>query len=212
MDEELLALAGPPPSLRHGIFTLIVIILSVVMLTWFYQDLAYLLQGLGAPEHLGDAADIDVSKLKDNSYVSVDGIPWITKSIRFHDWFKWFAMSDTTRKLFPLTGQPKLFVQWTIPQKDKAYRDPNVNPSSPMQPGYFEGHLVRRNKAGKSYNRVWAFIENKVNLEVADDAWLLIDGEMPGDKVWIVLVYLLLSVMIVVNSVKLYRIWTIWRS
>ena len=111
VDEELLTLSGPPPSLRYGLITLGVIVLSVVMLVWFYPELEYLLQAFKEPQNLGDAASIDVSTLKSNSYASVDGIPWVTRTIDYNEGIKWFPNVDNSRMLFPLTGQNKLFVQ-----------------------------------------------------------------------------------------------------
>ncbi|MCP4599280.1 MAG: hypothetical protein GY847_01865 [Proteobacteria bacterium] len=212
VDEELMALSGPLPSLRYGLFTGMVIVLSIAMLAWFYPDLHYFLQGLDEPLHLGDASDIDFSNIENNSYASVDGIPWVTKTIAFNEGIRWFSMSDTSRKLFPLTGQPNLFVQWTVPDEVKAYRDPRVNPSSPPLPSYFKGHLVQRGKFTRNYERLWNFVERELKIKVAPDVWLLIDGEMPGDKFWIVPVYLVFLVMIVVNAIKLRRFWIAWKA
>jgi hypothetical protein len=212
IDEDLLALSGPPPSLRYGLFTALIIVLSVAMLVWFFPDLHYLLQGFGEPEHLGEASDIDFSKLKSSTYASVDGIPWITKTIAFNEGVKWFSMSDTSRKLFPLTGQPRLFVQWTVPDEVKAYRDPKVNPSTPLLPGYFEGLLVRRDRYSKNYEKLWSFVERELKIKVGPDAWLLIDGKMPIDNIWVIPVYLIFMVMIVVNSLKFRNFLAAWRS
>ena len=37
IDEELMALAGPPPGLKYGLFTLVVIGLLVGMMVWFFE-------------------------------------------------------------------------------------------------------------------------------------------------------------------------------
>jgi hypothetical protein len=47
---------------------------------------------------------------------------------------------------------------------------------------------------------------------VGPPIWILIDGETPGDKIWVVAVYLVFLVMIVFNLRRLYRFWIAWRS
>lgn len=212
VDQELMNLSTAPPRLNHIIIVGLLAAMSAVMLTLFYPDFKYLLQGLGRPRHLGDASEIDLNKLKSNTYVSVEGIPWITKTIAFNEGVKWFAMSDNSQKLFPLSGQSSLFVQWTVPDTDKKYRNPLSDPTSPLLPGYFEGHLLRRDDLGRNYAKVWVFFKSRLGLESSEDTWVLIDGETPGDKWWVVVVYLLLATMIVTNVFKLRRMWIAWRS
>ena len=212
IDEELLDLSGPPVSLRYGLITLLVIGLSIVMLVWFFPEFKYLMSGIGGPRPLKDAADIDLSTLENNTYVSVEGIPWVTKTVAYQDGIKWFALSDTSRKLFPLMGQRKLLVRWTVPQKDKAYRDPQVNPSSPALPGYFEGHLLRYDNYSSRYQHIWNFMSQELNFQVTEDTWLLVDGEMPIDKLWVLLIYGVLLIMIGFNSYKFYRFWISWKA
>jgi hypothetical protein len=212
IDKELLDLSGPPASLRYGLVTLLVIVLSIVMLVWFFPEFKYLMSGIGGPRHLEDAADIDLSTLENNTYVSVDGIPWVTKTVAYHDGIKWFGLSDTSRKLFPLMGQRKLLVRWTVPQENKVYRNPQVNPSSPALPGYFKGHLLRYDKYSTRYQHIWDFMKRELNFQVSEDTWLLVDGEMPLDKLWVLFIYGVLLVMIGVNAYKFYRFWISWRS
>lgn len=211
-DEELLALSGPPVNLRYGLVTLLVIALSIVMLVWFFPEFRYLMAGISGPRHLDDAADIDVTTLANNSYVSIEGIPWVTKTVTYDDGIKWFALSDTSRKLFPLMGQRKLLVRWTIPAENKAYRDPQANPSPPPLPGYFEGQLLRYDQYSSRYQRIWDFMNRELNFEVSEDTWLLVDGEMPIDKIWVLFIYGVLLLMIGVNTYKLYRFWISWRT
>ena len=42
--------------------------------------------------------------------------------------------------------------------------------------------------------------------------WVLVDGDVPIDSIWVVFVYLLLVVMIVINVKKLWRFWLAWRA
>lgn len=212
IDEELLALSAPPPSLRFALITALVLVLSVAMLVWFFPDLSYLIQGLGEPQHLGEASDVDVAALEDNSYVSLEGIPWITRTLVFQKSRRWFAMSDNSCKMFPLTGQAKILVQWDIPPEHKVYRDPHVDPTSLALPTYFEGRLVRKGQLGRNYNKVWLFFASELRLEVDDSAWVLIDDERPAHKFWVVPVYLIFLAMIAINILKLRRFWLAWRA
>lgn len=158
-DEELAALSGPAPSLRHAVIICVILVLSAYMLYWFYPDLSYLLRGLEEPEDLGEAADIVPDELSVGSYVTIHGLPMMHRSIEFKEGIKWFAMSDTTRKLFPLTGQSRLFVQWTEPEERRAFRDPNVNPERLALPYDFTGHLIDRSLVGGNYEKIWIFYD-----------------------------------------------------
>ncbi|MBW2275903.1 MAG: hypothetical protein JRF63_00340, partial [Deltaproteobacteria bacterium] len=158
-DEELAALSGPPPSLRHAVIICVILLLSVYMIYFFFPDLSYLLRGLEEPEDLGEAADIMPDELALNSYVTIHGLPMLHRSIEFKEGISWFAMSDTTRKLFPLTGQSGLFIQWTEPEERRAYRDPNVNPERLALPYDFTGHLLDRSAVGGNYEKIWVFYD-----------------------------------------------------
>ncbi len=159
IDQELVSLGTPPPSLRYGLFTLAISLMTVVMLVWFSPELVYFFKMTSNPTDLGDATDIDVNKLHPNTYVSVDGLPQLTNSLTFNEGIKWFSMSDTRCNFFTLTGQPNLFVQWRMPEEHKAFRNPEINPVSPGPPSHFEGHLVKRDDMGPNFNRVWAFFD-----------------------------------------------------
>jgi hypothetical protein len=156
-DEELAALSGPPPSLRHAVVICVILFMSGLMLYWFFPDLSYLLQGLEDPADLGESADILPEQLEVNSHVTIHGLPMVHQSIEFKEGIQWFAMSDTTRKLFPLTGQARLFVQWTVPEADRAYRDPNVNPERLAVPYDFSGRLIDPSYVGGNYDKIWVF-------------------------------------------------------
>ena len=212
VDEELLALPGPPIDFRFVFITGLVLVLSVAMLAWFYPDMQYLLRGLEEPTQLGEAADIDATTLDHNSYVVVDGIPWVNRTVVFQESRKMFALSDNTAKMFPLMGQSKVLVQWKVPTKYKAYRDPNVDPTRLALPTHFKGRLVRKEFLGKGYNRIWEFFLKKFKFEVDESNWIVIDGTRPSDKFWVIPVYLIFLTMIAVNLLKLRRFWLAWRA
>ncbi|MDJ0761811.1 MAG: hypothetical protein QNJ97_02385 [Myxococcota bacterium] len=160
IDEELLAMAGPPPSLRYGVFTGLVIALTIAMLVWFFPELKFLSRITEPPTPLGEAADLDLNTLTSNTFVALDGLPLMSKAIEFRDGIRWFSMSDNTRHFFPLTGKPQLFVQWKESDEHKAFRDPAVNPVRPGPPSHFEGHLVSRaDLIDTNYERIFVFYD-----------------------------------------------------
>jgi hypothetical protein len=159
VDEELLALAPPPPSIRQALFVGFVLALTIVMLVWFSPELRYFLRSFEGPTHLGEAPDIDTGSLSSHTYVSINGLPMINETLVFNEGVKWFAQSDTERKMFSLSGQPDIFVQWAMPDEHKAYRDPEFDPVSPPLPAFFEGHLIRRGEIGPNFDKVWVFFD-----------------------------------------------------
>ncbi len=159
VDEELLALAPPPPSIRQALFVGIVLALTIVMLVWFSPELRYFLRSFHGPTHLGEAPDIDTGALSSHTYVSINGLPMISETLVFNEGVKWFAQSDTERKMFSLSGQSDIFVQWAVPDEHKAYRDPEFDPVSPPLPAFFEGHLIKRGEIGPNFDKVWVFFD-----------------------------------------------------
>ncbi|MCP4676839.1 MAG: hypothetical protein GY854_15260 [Deltaproteobacteria bacterium] len=159
IDEELLALSGPPPSLRYAIFILFFLALSVFMAIWFFPELKYFSRVVQGTTYLGEAADVDLAKLKSDSQVSIDGIPLMSKSLEFKEGIRWFSLSDNMCHFFPLTGQSNLFVQWRETDEYKAFRDPATNPVKPGPPSHFEGHLVKREYMGPGFDRVWVYFD-----------------------------------------------------
>ena len=158
-DEDLMALSPPPPSPRFLVFTGAVLVLSVTMLFWFTPELKFFLSQFTGPVALGEAADIDLSKLSSGQYATVKGLPMVQRTLTFKEGVKWFMLSDNTRKFFPLAGRPNFYVQWTETDAHKAYRDPESNPGVVGPPSEFKGHLVSRESLGNNYDAVFVFYD-----------------------------------------------------
>ncbi len=158
IDEELLSLSGPPPSLRFALFVVGILGLTVFMMVWFFPELRFFLRAVRGPTDLGEAADLDTRELSPADYVSVDGLPLMPHALAFNEKLKWFS-SNTERHFFPLAGQPHLYVQWEKPDEYRAYRNPAVNPVSPGPPSHFEGHLLRRESMGPDFDKLWVFFD-----------------------------------------------------
>lgn len=160
VDEELLAMAPPPPNLRLAVFTLSVFVLSIVMVVWFFPEFRYLLSGIGGPKPLGDAAGLEVSSMEADTYVSVEGLPRVTTTLEYSEGIRWFPGEDNVCKFFPLVGQPNLFVQWPVPPEHKVYRDEGRNPTEPSPPSFFQGRLVPRSELKKkNFKRIWVYFD-----------------------------------------------------
>ncbi len=209
VDEELLALSAPPPSPWYGVLTGVVILVCAGFLLWFVSDFSYFLEMLDEPRPLGEAPSVEPSKLVHNDYVALDGIPRVNRSL---DFSSVELFGRRTNSFFPLMGQNRVFVVW--PQTKKPYGD-SYNPVRWFLPSHFEGRLIRRDSyLGRSrYRKLWN-AQNEVfkNYEVPKEAWVLVDGEKPIDKAWVLLVYFLFIFMIVFNSIKLRRFIIAWRS
>ena len=159
VDEDLLALPPPPPNPRLLIFVVAILLMSAIMMVWFFPELRYFLATFKAPVELGEAADIDPSKLIPDTLAEVDGFPLIQRTLTYKEGVKWFMMSDNMRKFFPLAGQSHLYVQWAETAEHKAYRDPETNPGVLGPPSHFRGHLTTRKALGPNYNQVWVFYD-----------------------------------------------------
>lgn len=153
IDEELMALAPPPPSLRQALFILFFLALSGFMLVWFSPELLYLLQSFAGPRDLGEAQDADDAAFEPHTFVTIDGLPMVNRTLVFNEGVKWFAMSDNEKKMFPLSGKTNVFIQWTVPDEHKAYG------AKPPVPSHFEGHMVDREGMGENFEKVWPFFD-----------------------------------------------------
>ncbi|MBN2717564.1 MAG: hypothetical protein JXX14_17060 [Deltaproteobacteria bacterium] len=153
VDEELLALAPPPPSLQHAIFILIIIGFSFVLMVLFWPELKYFLKGFADPVSLGEAADLESQQLTSDSYVSLEGVPLVNRTVTFSTGTKWFS-GDIYRKMAPVSGNPNLLVQWHTSNPDiKQVSDALKPPSS------FAGRLKRRTDLSENYNKFWPFYD-----------------------------------------------------
>jgi len=195
-NDDTLPKAGPSrPRYRRGpLLSMVVTLLSAGMMTWFMPDFLYVFE-MGKPVDLGDATGLNLKKLKNNSYVRMQGYAWTANAVSFEKGVKWIAMTRSRYALVPLMGQEKMLVQYRL------------NPGKDVWnglPGVFEGRLVRVDKAGLSYRKILEFISANRNIAVADDAWILFNGEAPLDKLWVLLVEPLFLLFILVNLRALY--------
>ncbi len=159
IDEELLALSPPPPNPRLLLLIILIFCMTVVMMVWFFPELKYFLSAFREPVKLGEAADIEVESLAPNRQAELHGFPLMQRTLTFKEGVKWFMLSNNTRKLSPLAGQPNIYVQWTESTARKAYRDPETNPGELGPPSSFKGQLATRQSMGANYEKIWVFYD-----------------------------------------------------
>jgi hypothetical protein len=193
LDPDLVALPAPSRtrSLSGIALMVTVLLLSLGLMVRFRGDLEYFWLAERAPRELGRADRISVGTLEDNEYVSLEGMPMASGSVRFRR-----LNREGTFRIYPLAGQPKVFVERFTPEGRSTSREEH---------GLYTGRMVRFATAGGSYRSVRAYLEQQLGTPVADDAWLLVDGEAPGTRYWTVALYAVLAAFFLFNVVMLWR-------
>lgn len=193
IDAELAALPAPSRarSLSGMALMVTVILLSVGLMVRFRGDLQYFLSASAAPRDLGRADRVSVGTLEDDEYVRLEAMPLASGAVRFRR-----LARDGTFRIYPLAGQPKIFVERFTPEGQGTAREEH---------GVYSGRMIRFSKAGGSYLSVRAYLEQRLGAPVGDDAWLLVDGQTPGDRYWVVTLYAALGAFFLFNAFMLWR-------
>lgn len=194
VDPELLALPAPPRARAMVTAGLMagVIALSALLMWSFRSDFSYWMSGLGggAPVDLGDARTLD--RVPENQLVTIRALPRAASAIRFRR-----LVRGGTFRVYPILGQPGLFVQSFIADGTRVGRRPRH--------GEYTGRLVSFEEARGGYEAIRSFFEREMDVEVPANAVLLMDGERPQDYAWVLGLYLLLLAFMVTNGLLLYR-------
>jgi hypothetical protein len=192
VDAELAAL--PAPSRTRGLtgmaLMVSVMVLSAGLMVVHRGDLQYLLATRVAKD-LGDARQISVGSLSENEYASLQGMPLAARAVRFRR-----LGSSGIYRVYPLADQTRIFVE-------RFTEDAATGRSRPH--GEYTGRMMRMSHAGSAYKSVRATLEQQMGNPVPDDAWVLIDGEAPGDRYWTVAMYAMLALFFLFNTVTLVR-------
>ncbi|MBN2801508.1 MAG: hypothetical protein JXR91_00285 [Deltaproteobacteria bacterium] len=153
IDEELMALAPPPPAIQEAIFIMVILGFSIFILYLFFPQAKYFVKAFSKPENLGDAANINTAKLAGDSYVRVEGMPLVNRTVTFSTGTKWFS-GDIYRKMAPVGGNSSLLAQWHTP-------NPNIKQEKDIltPPSDFAGRLKKREELSKNYNKFWPFFD-----------------------------------------------------
>jgi hypothetical protein len=170
-------------------------LMSVVVLAWFSADLAYLIQGLEAPRALGPASRVAAGTLENNTFVSLKAVLDMPRTISYKE-NRLLLGATGIHKISPVLDQPRVFVEQVVGDGGAAsFR------------GTFEGRLARRGRLSPSYGKVWAHFEKEMKVKVPAEAWLLVHGERPTSKLWVLAIYVIFPLVIALNIYKIRRLW-----
>ncbi|MBI2892635.1 MAG: hypothetical protein HYY06_03725 [Deltaproteobacteria bacterium] len=194
LDADLLAL--PTPSRTRGLtgvaLTVTVMILSLGLMVLYRGDLRYFFFADRSPRDLGAADQVSVGTLAEDEYVTLRAMPMAARAVRFRR-----LGSSGVFRVYPVAGQSRILVERFIEDGTPAGR------AKPH--GIYTGRMVRMSRAGSAYKSVRAYLEQQAGTPVPADAWVLIDGEAPGDRYWTVAMYAMLLFFFGFNAVILVR-------
>jgi hypothetical protein len=193
LDADLVALPAPSRtrSLSGMALMVTVMLLSLGLMIRFRGDLEYFWVASRAPRELGRADRVSVGSLEENEYVTLEAMPLAAGAVRFRR-----LARDGTFRIYPLAGQPKIFVERFTPEGQGTAREEH---------GVYTGRMIRFARAGGSYRSVGAYFEQQLGTPVDEEAWLLVDGEAPGDRYWTAALYAVLVAFFLFNAAMLWR-------
>ena len=174
-DHDLEALPAPRRPWRRA--TLAALGLSAVgslALAYGVRGEALFALSSGPPRDLGELSQLHPSSAEANT--------WVRGSATLHaDGAVHYArpLEQDTYRLAQVEGNEKLWVQVSVPD-DPA--DPEGAHFVP--PTSFVGRLIPVSRAGLRHSVVRAAVADAGQGKVADDAWLLVDGEAPQTTRW----------------------------
>lgn len=173
-DPELLALPAPPRGERTA--TVVLMLLTALAALW----MAFALLGearyaltAGQPIDVGEVAGLAPGPDLANRYVRATGLLGTGGAIRYGR----PAEGDSFR-LAPVAGNPKLWVEIRVPE---GFEGPRFVP-----PTSFAGRLVPFADAGVRHAGLRAVVQERTQVAVPPDAWILIDGNSPRASRWAV--------------------------
>ena len=202
LDPELMAMEpSQPKKRRHPWFMVTVIIIGLLMVYWFRMDVLYFFASQDVNE-LGEVSELDLSTVKTNTYVHIDGFPNPTTVVKFSK-----RLNSGFYRIFPLLGKRNVFIQIHVDDKPEGEESGKKRRGERELPGEFTGRAVRFGDLEKtwitssSYKNIRIFFFEKFLLEVPEDALLIMDGENPrGYWMYLVLI-LVLGFFIVLNTI-----------
>ena len=208
IDPELLAMEPPPPQKRrHPWFMAAVIIVGLLMIYWFRVDVLYFFASQDVSD-LGEVTELDLSTVKSNTYVHVNGYPNPTTVVKFSK-----RIHSGFYRIFPLLGKRNVFIQIhvDVDEESEGVEGGKKKRTESELPGEFTGRAVRFGDleetwiTSSSYQNIRVFFFEKFLLEVPEDALLIMDGENPRSYWMYLVLVLVLGFFIVFNSILLVR-------
>lgn len=179
------AVAGPDPELaqlpmpRHPwrrmtvLSLLLCSVLSIALLFGLRGELAFSMIRQ-APTPLGELAAPALRAQPVNQWVQATGQLSDHGGIRYQR-----PLEADSFRLVPLQGQPRIWVQVRVPA---GYENEHFVP-----PANFVGRLLKVGNLGLRYSALREAITDAgwPKSQMADDSWILVDGESPSSIRWV---------------------------
>ncbi len=194
LDPELLGLPDPPRKERRLTLALLAVaaVASVAMAASLTRDAAYAFSPPSAVD-LGDLHKTPTGAFASNEYVQGFGLLGGAGSIRYERPFE----SDSYR-VAPVAGRPDVWVEVRVRSGEETNR--YIPPTS------FSGRLVPFAKAGLRHRGLRSAISDRTGEKVPAEAWLLVDGETPGNARWVAALWLMFVGFAVWNAFIIARL------
>jgi len=186
----------PAPPKRERLMTVALMAITAIaaaLLAWSLRSEARYALTQGAPESVGLLKDLQLQPASANRYVEGQAPLGAHGAIRYGR----AAESDSFR-LAPLAGNSKLWIEIRVPE---GFEGPRFIP-----PKSFAGRLVPFSDAGLRHSGLRGAVKKQTGVEVAPDAWILIDGSSPRASRWALALVILFSGFAVWNLVGVVRL------
>lgn len=195
-DPELASL--PRPMDRWRSLTLIVLTLGVsaaiAMAVLLARDATYAFSSTHASA-LGDLGSVSPAALSshENRTVTADGRLGVTGALRYER-----PLQEDTFRALPVLGRSDLWVEVRVPSGKEGGRwEP---------PRSFTGRLEKLDGGGPSHRGLRDAIEQAMHTRLPPDAWLIVDGDHPGQARWSLVLLVVFLGCATWNAVAIARI------
>lgn len=192
-DPELLALPRPPTRVRTAsLVAMAVTTLVALSMVWALRgELRYAWRS-AEPTQIGELSRLVPGPELADSFVHGTGMLDESASIRYERF-----LEPDSFYVARVAGNPRLWVE---------LRQPSSEPGQAIPQTSFVGRLVPLASAGLSYRGLAARIERVANVDVGQDAWLLVEGRAPASSRWAVALAFVLSLFAGWNLIQLLRL------
>lgn len=194
VDPELMELPDPPKGERRLTLVLLLVtaLAALAMVTSLRHDAAYAF-AKAASADLGDLRTTEAGSFKANTYAMGRGMLASSQALRYERPFE----SDTYR-IAPVAGRPNVWVEVRVPAGQEGSRY--------VPKETFSGRLIPFSSTGPRHRGLRSAITGETGLVIADDAWLVVDGEAPTNSRWAVALVALFSAFALWNLIAFFRL------
>ena len=146
------------------------------------------------PLDIGDLARFEPPASPSNVFVRGTGRLSDAGAIRYDR-----ALERDSFRLAPLASNEKIWVEMRIPREEREGAEA-------VAPTTFVGRLLPMQGWAFRYRGLARSVKQATGIVVADDAWVLVDGETPSASGWAVALAALFAIFAAYNVVTIVRI------